>query len=147
MIRPFEHRDLEQVLLIWLNTNRLAHDFIPSAYWESRREAVKGALPQAELYVWEENGEILGFIGLEDCHIAGIFVRQGAQSKGVGKQLLDRAKAGRDRLTLCVYRKNARAAAFYRREGFALVEERTDGDTGEAEYLMAWKCANREEPF
>lgn len=147
MIRPFEHRDLEQVLHIWLHTNRIAHDFIPASYWESRREAVKEALPQAELYVWEENGEVLGFIGLEGCHIAGIFVRQGAQSKGVGKRLLDRAKAGRDRLTLCVYRRNVRAAAFYRREGFILEEERTDSDTGEAEYFMSWKRVNREEPL
>lgn len=145
MIRRFEEGDLEQVLAIWLDTNCRAHDFIPAAYWEGQREAVGEALPQAEVYIWEEKGEVTGFLGLEGGYIAGIFVRYGEQGRGVGKKLLDRAKEGRDRLTLHVYQKNARAAAFYRREGFALLEEGTDGATGQPEYRMVWTRRGGEE--
>ena len=102
MIRLFEEEDLDEVLAIWLDANLRAHSFIPAGYWEGRREEVRQALPQAELYVWEERGEILGFLGLEGDYIAGIFVRHGAQSRGVGKKLLDRAKEGRGRLSLCL---------------------------------------------
>ena len=145
MIRAFAEGDLEQVLALWLETNRRAHSFIPAAYWEGQREAVREALPQAELYVWEENEEILGFLGLTGGYIAGIFVRYGSQSRGVGKKLLDRAKEGREELSLSVYQKNARAAAFYRREGFAVQSEQTDEATGEAEYRMVWARRAREE--
>ena len=113
---------------------------------EGRREEVRQALPQAELYVWEEQGEILGFLGLEGDYIAGIFVRHGAQSRGVGKKLLDRAKEGRGRLSLRVYEKNTRAAAFYRREGFSALEEQTDAGTGEVERCMCWRSSGKEEP-
>ena len=65
MIRLFEEEDLDEVLAIWLDANLRAHSFIPAGYWEGRREEVRQALPQAELYVWEEQGEILGFLGLE----------------------------------------------------------------------------------
>ena len=138
MIRPFERSDLDQVLEIWLDTNHRAHSFISASYWEGQLEAVRAALPQVELYVWEEAGEVLGFLGLEGEHIAGIFVRHKAQSRGMGRLLLDRAKAGRERLTLCVYQKNVRAAAFYRREGFTALRVQMDQFTGEAEYFMGW---------
>ena len=43
---------------IWLDTNIKAHNFIPAQYWESYYEPVKGMLLQAEVYVYENNGEI-----------------------------------------------------------------------------------------
>ena len=125
MIRLFEEEDLDEVLAIWLDANLRAHSFIPAGYWEGRREEVRQALPQAELYVWEERGEILGFLGLEGDYIAGMFVRLGAQSRGGG---------------------NTRAAAFYRREGFSALGEQTDAGTGEMERCMCWRSGGKEEP-
>lgn len=46
--------------------------------------------------------------------------------KGLGKHLLDHAKACRPRLTLWTHQANAAARRFYLREGFAEIE-RTDG--------------------
>lgn len=139
MIRPFEQKDLDRVLDIWLAANLQAHSFLPAAYWEGNWEAVRQALPQAEVYVWEAEREILGFVGLEGDYIAGIFVHPEAQSRGLGRELLDRAKEGREELSLHVYQRNARAAAFYRREGFSALEEGADGATGEKELQMVWR--------
>ena len=61
------------------------------------------------------------------------------QSRGVGKQLLARAKQDRKRLTLQVYEKNERAVHFYQKEGFRVVYRDVDEGTGEAEYVMEWK--------
>ena len=61
------------------------------------------------------------------------------QSRGVGKQLLVRAKQDRKRLTLQAYEKNERAVHFYQREGFRVVYRDVDEGTGEAEYVMEWK--------
>ena len=140
MIRPLQASDLAGVAEIWLNTTLKAHVFIPAEYWQDHFEQVKQMLPLAEVYLYEEQGEIQGFIGLSGSYIAGIFVCGQAQSRGIGRKLLDYAKAGKNRLELRVYQKNARAIAFYRREQFEIQSECLDGETGEKEYLMAWEA-------
>ena len=55
MIRKFQDADINKVAKIWLDTNVSAHDFIPTQYWKSNYELVKGMLPQAEVYVYAED--------------------------------------------------------------------------------------------
>ena len=140
MIRKFESRDLDAVTQIWLHGNLDAHAFIPASFWTEHFEMVRNLLPQAELYVHENETtqQIDGFIGLTENHIEGIFVAKAARSKGIGKALLDYAKSRKPRLDLSVYQKNERALAFYRREQFAVHSEGIDEDTNEAEIQMLW---------
>lgn len=139
MVRSVRPADLGMVAEIWLDTNIKAHSFISPNYWRDNLEAVRGMLREAELYVCEDAGKIQGFVGLDGDYIAGIFVRSGAQSRGIGRQLLDYVKASRECLTLSVYQKNARAVKFYQREGFAIRRASMDENTGESEYLMGWE--------
>ena len=140
MIRKFENLDLDAVMQIWLQANLDAHAFIPASFWEAHFEMVRDMLPQAELYVHENEAtrQIDGFIGLTENHIEGIFVAKAARSKGIGKALLDHVKPLKPRLDLSVYQKNERALAFYRREQFVVQSEGIDGDTNEAEIQMLW---------
>ena len=62
--------------------------------------------------------------------IAGLFVAKPERSRGVGKQLLDAAKAAHDYLELRVYAENWPAVKFYYREGFTLCSQDVDGSTG-----------------
>lgn len=142
MIRRLENRDLEQTAKIWLDTNREAHDFIPGSYWENHYLMVKEMLLQAEVYVYEAEQEIRGFVGLDDTYIAGIFVRSKDQSLGIGTQLLDFVKERKEELSLRVYQKNENAIRFYQREAFQVQEEGIDEDTKEKEYLMIWRKQN-----
>ena len=139
MIRKLRKTDLDEVAYIWLHTNKKAHDFIAETYWDEHFEMVEGMLGDAEIYVFEEQGQIKGFVGLEGEYIAGIFVREKEQSLGIGKQLLDFVKSLKGQLKLNVYQKNERAIKFYTREQFEIQDEQTDEATGEAEYLMLWK--------
>lgn len=140
MIRAFQEHDITAVMQIWLDTNLQAHSFIPKEYWTGHYETVQQQLPQAEVYVYEDDAlrQIMGFIGLSGQYIAGIFVTAAAQSNGIGKQLLDYAKGLKPALQLSVYEKNARAAAFYQREGFLVQSEGMDGGVHEKELLMSW---------
>ena len=140
MIRKFESRNLDAVMQIWLHSNLDAHAFIAASFWTEHFEMVHDLLPQAELYVHEnENtGQIHGFIGLTENHIEGIFVAKAARSKGIGKALLEYAKPRKPCLTLSVYQKNERALAFYRHEQFVVQSEGIDEDTNEAEIQMLW---------
>ena len=103
-------------------------------------DMVKKILPQAEIYVYEDTGtkEIEGFIGLTDNYIAGLFVKEDMQSKGIGKQLLNYAKGIKSNMYLSVYNKNIRAIQFYQREQFVIQSENTDDNTKENELVMAW---------
>ena len=138
MIRKLQNGDINNVADLWLKTNLEAHNFIPGQYWTDNYEAVKKMLPQAEVYVYEDNKIIQGFVGVQDKYIEGIFVSGKMQSHGIGKALLDYIKNKKVRLQLNVYQKNGRAMSFYQREGFTIQSERLDEFTGEKEYVMEW---------
>lgn len=69
---------MAQVMRIWLEGNLGAHDFIPEAYWRAQYAQVQEQLAQAEVFVYEENGNIRGFAGMTGSYLAGIFVDQTA---------------------------------------------------------------------
>ena len=139
MIRKLQKTDINRVADIWLKTNLKAHFFISEQYWISNYEFVKEMLPQAEVYVYEDDKMIQGFVGLNDEYIEGIFVSDEMQSCGIGELLLDYIKDKKVSLRLNVYQKNARAISFYQREGFIIQCEGLDEATGEKEYTMLWK--------
>ena len=139
MIRELRKADINKVADIWLDTNIKAHSFIPAQYWKNNFEFVKEALLQAEVYVYENDNEIQGFIGLNDEYIEGIFVSDEVQSQGIGKILLNSVKNKRNELRLNVYQKNTRAISFYQREGFEIQRSGLDDATGEKEYTMVWR--------
>ena len=140
MIRAFRETDLDSVMEIWLESNIQAHSFIPKSYWEEKFDTVKELLPQAQVFVYEQENQIAAFVGLmEDC-IAGIFVRSALRSAGIGKALLDYCKQQRPTLWLCVYEQNQRAYQFYLREGFVCEKVSLDEATEKAECLMRWNA-------
>lgn len=139
MIRKMEKTDIQQVMQIWLNGNVEAHPFVPKDYWVSNYEMVREQLAEANVFVYEADKEIEGFIGLVDSYIAGIFVDKKHRSMGVGKLLLEYVKLQYSSLSLSVYQQNKRAVAFYLREGFAVSTEGIDEETGNEEYTMFWK--------
>ncbi|KAF1085125.1 putative N-acetyltransferase YjaB [Sporotomaculum syntrophicum] len=138
MIRNFRKDDIEEVMKLWLDTNILAHDFIESNYWKGNFDAVKVMISNATIFVYEQKGIVKGFIGLIDGYIAGIFVCNACQSKGIGKKLLNHVKEKYDQLFLQVYKKNNRAVNFYLREEFSIQNEQIDENTGEIKFAMKW---------
>ena len=138
MIRKLQKTDINRVADIWLKNNLKAHYFIPEQYWTNNYAVVKEMLPQAEVYVYEDDKIIQGFVGINAEYIEGIFVSDEMQSHGIGKILLDYIKDKKVRLQLNVYQKNVRAISFYQREGFTIQGERMDEFTGEKEYVMNW---------
>ena len=139
MIRALQKADINSVAEIWLDTNRKAHAFIPVSYWERNFASVKEMLPQAEVYVNETDKGIQGFLGLHGEYSEGIFVSEEAQSRGIGKLLLNHAKGRKSALRLKAYQKNVRAIRFYQREGFQILRSGLDAATGEAECEMLWR--------
>lgn len=130
--------DLPDIMRIWIEGNLDAHSFVDGDYWRRNYAHVQSEIAKAEVYVCEERGEVIGFIGLSGDYVAGLFVDKPSRGRGVGKQLLDRAKKTRRELSLHVFEKNTRAVRFYIREGFVFGSG-TNSDSWERELLMRWR--------
>ncbi|MCM1322630.1 MAG: GNAT family N-acetyltransferase [Acetobacter sp.] len=140
MIRKFEKEDITAVMDIWLAGNIQAHNFIDKLYWKQNYEIVSQMMFLADVYVYEKNDRIIGFVGLQGNYLAGIFICYEVQSQGIGRQLIDFLKQKYDSLILDVYKKNNRAVKFYQDSGFAVQSEKIDKNTGEIELSMIWRC-------
>lgn len=139
MIRDFKNSDIDAIMQIWLEENIKAHSFISNGYWERNYDYVKSVLPNSEIYVYINNNEIAGFIGLNHSYIEGVFVKSGNQHQGIGATLLNKAKEKTNELTLLVYKKNIQAINFYRKNEFKIIKESIESETRETEYTMMWR--------
>lgn len=138
MIRKFEMKDTKQVMQIWLDVNMDAHNFVQGDYWLSNYQSVQKQLLQADIFVYEQDEEIQGFVGMTDDYLAGIFVDKKCRSMGIGKELLECVKQNYPVFSLNVYQKNRRAVDFYLREGLSIISKGIDEDTSETDYTMVW---------
>jgi ribosomal protein S18 acetylase RimI-like enzyme len=72
------------------------------------------------IQVARAGGQLLGFCAASDDSVAQLYVRVGHHRQGIGKALLDWAKAGSGgSLWLYTFAQNTRARAFYESQGFA----------------------------
>lgn len=138
MVRKLEKKDIDKLMKIWFETNINTHNFIDENYWKNHYNETKDGILNADTYVYEENNEIAGFIGIIDGYIAGIFVKKDMQRKGIGKNLINIVKGKYNDLTLNVYGKNTKAIEFYKKLGFKIIKKRIDEATKESELFMKW---------
>lgn len=139
MIKKFDISKLDEVMAIWLEANIEAHNFTPKEYWIKNFDMVKQILPLADIYMFEENSIIKGFIGVvEQNYIAGLFVKKEYQRQGVGQRLIKYCKFEYPYLKLDVFIKNKNAVNFYHKNDFIVVGESIHEDTKEMEYTMSF---------
>ena len=84
-------------------------------------------------YVWVDgNGSVVGFVLWLGAFIDHLYVEPNHQHSGIGTRLLDRAVAdmGVPEARLWTFQANARAVAFYTKNGFTVLEE-TDGSAND----------------
>ncbi len=139
-IREYLPEDREKTAALWLTSTIKAHPFIPEEYWlRAYREVYHRWLPETKTLLAEVDGEIEGFLSFTaPGEIGALFVGPSCQGKGHGTALLDAAKERFVRLQLSVYAQNARAVAFYEKNGFVPQAERVEESTGERELVMVW---------
>ena len=88
-----------------------------------------------QLWVFDENGVVKGFMWVDSQQIKKLFVEPVLQSRGIGSKLLEYAFDKLGATYLWALEKNTRAIAFYKRHGFQTTEEKMlEEDT--TEYLV-----------
>ncbi|MGW7899876.1 GNAT family N-acetyltransferase [Staphylococcus shinii] len=141
MIKKLDNLDsesIEKISNIWLNSNLDAHDFIKREYWIDNLSKVKKMFPDSTIYVYYDDNQIVGFAGLYEQYIAGVFITEKHRNKGIGKLLLERLKSDYNGLNLHVYEKNEGAIRFYTKHQFEIRSKEFEAETQEYEYLMKW---------
>lgn len=145
MIFKLDKKDkdiLNKLGAIWLNSNITTHNFIDAQYWHNNYEDVLNAFEEAEIVVYTKNGYILGFCGLVDNYIAGMFVDENERNQNIGTNLLQYLQKEKEYLSLKVYKENKKAVNFYKKNHFK-IEELSEDETGNDEYTMYWKNKNK----
>jgi ribosomal protein S18 acetylase RimI-like enzyme len=101
--------------------------YLPRISDEDRSKLGGWIVERHEVWVAEEDGAVVGFIGLEPGYLSHIYVDPAKQSRGIGTALLAHAKELLpEGMQLWVFQENEGARRLYERAGFRLVEL-TDG--------------------
>lgn len=129
----------DRLMTIWLQGNLEAHPFVAASYWRDMAPLVAQQLNTATLYVATADAQIVGFAGLTNQYIAGIFVAHDYRNQGIGHALLTQLQTDYPVLTLSVYPQNQGAVKFYQRHGFTTSTSATDPDTGVPDQEMLWQ--------
>ena len=77
-----------------------------------------------QLWVYDDNGVVKGFLWVDDKQIKKLFVEPVLQSRGIGAKLLEHAVSELDATYLWALEKNTRAIDFYKRHGFMVTGEK-----------------------
>ena len=117
--------------------------FLPTLHTpDEDREFFGRAVEEQEVWVWDEDGRVLGFAALGDGMLNHLYVDPDAMGGGIGTALLARAQERCPQgFRLWTFQQNKGARRFYERSGFRVVEL-TDGsgnEEREPDVLYEWK--------
>jgi putative acetyltransferase len=124
MIRKHTTADLDQILDIWYQSSTIAHAFLNDDFVDKVKVDMRNIyIPGSDSWVYEKDGEIIGFISMIGNEIAGLFVLPHRQSIGIGTLLVDYVRKTHSELEVEVFEKNEIGRAFYKKYGFKMVKQ------------------------
>ena len=121
MIREIKKTDYPILVDIWESAVLSTHDFLKKEDFLYYREHLPAYFQYVTLYGYEQDGRLVGFIGVAENNIEMLFVHNDYRYKGVGKRLVMYAI---EKLQVCkvdVNEQNIQAIGFYRHMGFSVI--------------------------
>jgi putative acetyltransferase len=146
VLRPATPEDADELALLLRAAMNGAMPWLADLHTpDEDRSFVRGVVLQEEVWVAEADGRPVGFVALGSrvgaVYLQHLYVLPEHQRRGVGSELMARAKAQRpDGFRLWVFQRNEGARHFYEKHGLSLVEL-TDGsgnEENEPDALYEW---------
>jgi GNAT superfamily N-acetyltransferase len=139
-VRPAHEDEIEPLTQLFIRA-RNEMDYLPRVPDEAAVPIAARIREHEEVWVAEQDGQLLGFLGIEESTNLGgapvlekIYVEPAEQNRGVGAALLEKAKELRpEGFYLWVFQKNVGARRLYERSGFQLVKLTDGADNRERE--------------
>jgi putative acetyltransferase len=142
-IRPYCNRDLADVINIYaltkmdeLKNEKQSFQFIPLTQDKNRYRQ----LLESKIYVYEENGDVIGYCSHFENEIRSIHVYPEYRRRGIGNEMLEHLlNSIIGTPMLFVVKSNVQAKCLYEKHGFRVVDEL------EKEYNGVFFLANKME--
>lgn len=137
MIREYRESDLSELLDAWHAASLVAHPFLDEDFLASERRNIPELyLPNAETWVYEHAGQVVGFIAMIGNEVGAIFVQPRLHGQGIGRALMDHARERRNGLEVQVFTENKIGRRFYSLYGFEEISESLHEASGHEIILM-----------
>lgn len=133
MIRKIGVTDYQYLMKIWESAVLNTHDFLKEEDFNYYKEQIPSYFEQVKLFGYEENGTLVGFMGIAEENLEMLFIHNNFRGKGIGKKLIS---YGIEQLKITkveVNEENTQAVNFYKHIGFHVIN-RTDLDGQGKEY-------------
>ncbi len=123
MIRRAESDDSSAIAELY-ERSYATLDFLPRLHTlAEHQEFMARHVRDDAVWVWDEEGTILGFMVLRASELFLLYLEPTATGRGIGTQLLEHAKRERpDGFTLWTFQRNEGARRFYERHGLHAVD-------------------------
>ena len=149
-LRPAREAEIEPLTQLFIRA-RNEMDYLPLVPDEAAAPIAARMREHEDVWVAEEDGRLLGFLGIEHSTnldapvLEKLYVEPAEQNRGVGSALLEKAKELRpDELYLWVFQKNP-ARRLYERKGFELVKLTDGADNMEREPDALYRWARSQD--
>lgn len=131
MIRKHKETDLDVIIDIWYKASILAHPFLDSDFVERVKKDMRELyIPNSETWVYVEKGRVVGFIGMIENEIGGLFVLPENHFNGVGTKLVNFVVKLFNEVEVEVFKENKIGRKFYYKYGFKTFKEFKHKESG-----------------
>jgi ribosomal protein S18 acetylase RimI-like enzyme len=122
-IRMAGEGDFDALTDLWERSARSSHAFMDDDEFAEQRPRIRDLLlPSMDVWVAEQDGEPLGFVGARDGGVELLYISPGAQGRGLGTTLLSYISGGAGPASVEVFADNETGVGFYRSRGFVEAE-------------------------
>lgn len=130
MIRKIKTKDYLRLLDIWRSAVLNTHHFLKEEDYKYYETNIPNYFEFVSLFGYEEEGELVGFIGVAKNNLEMLFIHNNFRSKGIGKQLLKYAVNMLNIEKVDVNEQNTQAVDFYKHMGFKVINRSELDDQG-----------------
>ena len=123
-IRRATKDDFEAMTEVWHGAVKATHAFLGESEIEGYRARLSTEFFPATGEIWvatDDNGVVIGFIGMDGDEVGMLFVEADRHGQGVGTALIDLVAEGRPFLEVEVNEQASQALRFYEGLGFEQV--------------------------
>lgn len=133
MIRKIEVTDYPRLIEIWESAVLNTHDFLKEEDFLYYKERLPVYFQYVTLLGFEQEGVLVGFMGIAEGNLEMLFVDNNYRGMGIGKKLITYAISNLQVTKVDVNEQNTQAVGFYKHIGFN-VSQRSDLDGEGKEY-------------
>ncbi|WP_160137882.1 GNAT family N-acetyltransferase [Chryseobacterium sp. c4a] len=132
MIREISKTDYPQLMKIWESSVRNTHDFLKEEDFNYYKKEIPGYFEHVTLLGFEEDGILIGFMGIAEGNLEMLFIHDDHRGKGIGKRLIQHGIHHLKVTKVDVNEQNKQAVGFYQYIGFHVLERSALDGQGKA---------------